>query len=355
MIELYHCKPRKAFSYLSDALDAGCVPMLKGSPGIGKSALYRKYCRQNNLHMIDHRLSTSAPEDMTGLPEFKDTPYGRRATFVPFDLFPLEGQPLPEGKDGWVVFLDEFNSATKMVQAAAYKIILDYMVGQLHLHEKVRLGTAGNLMTDRAITNSLSTAMQSRLIHIVMEHDFDQWLLDVALPEKYDERIIAFLSYNHSVIGGDTADALMDFKPDHQEETFACPRTWEFMDRMIRGKEVTDEKTGLYAGTISSTWAAAFVQFCRIYGSLITIKEVLADPTGCTIEFDPERRWAVTSHLMNKVTEENFSSVATYMSRTDLSSRILFFRGMVRQQPTLRQHPAYIRALVELAEYLKED
>ena len=52
----------------------------------------------------------------TGLPHFtKDG----KAEFMPFNIFPLENTPLPKDKDGWLLFLDEFNSATKMVQAAA--------------------------------------------------------------------------------------------------------------------------------------------------------------------------------------------------------------------------------------------
>lgn len=39
--------------------------------------------------------------------------------FMPFNIFPLENTPLPKGKNGWLLFLDEFNSAPKDVQAAA--------------------------------------------------------------------------------------------------------------------------------------------------------------------------------------------------------------------------------------------
>lgn len=217
--DLYRVTPRTAKKFLLKCLYAGLAPFLQSSPGMGKSSIMRAIAAELNLKLIDHRLSTSAPEDMSGLPQFVDG----MARFAPFaELFPVKGTPLPmnpkTGKlyDGWLIFLDEFNSATKLVQAAAYKLVLDRQVGQHDLHECTMLAMAGNLSTDRALVNPLGTAMQSRVIHIEMKVDFDEWLMDVALPQKYDQRVIAYLSQHPG--------KLMDFRPEHQEKTFCCPR-----------------------------------------------------------------------------------------------------------------------------------
>ncbi|MEY3189127.1 MAG: hypothetical protein RIT41_1662, partial [Bacteroidota bacterium] len=101
--------------------------------------------------------------------------------------------------------------------------------------------------TDRAIVNNLSTAMQSRLIHFVMEVSFTEWLEDVAIKDNYDSRLIAFLSMYPKY--------LMDFRPDHQEKTFCCPRTWEFMNKLIMDEEIVDEDAPLFAGTIKENLA----------------------------------------------------------------------------------------------------
>lgn len=92
------------------------------------------------------------------------------------------------------------------------------MVGQYKLHPKCFVVAAGNLSTDKAIVNNLSTAMQSRLVHIEMVTNFDDWFKDVALKFNYDERIIAFLHMN--------TNKLLDFDPDHQDKTFCCPRKY---------------------------------------------------------------------------------------------------------------------------------
>lgn len=345
----YRATPRLAREYVVDALEAGLVPILEGSPGVGKSSIIHDVCKTFNLHMIDHRVSTSAPEDFTGLPEFYTNEQGeRRAHFVPFgDIFPLENDPVPEGKDGWMLFLDEYRSGTKMVQAATYKTILDRMTGQKKLHERCVITAASNLITDRAIVNTMSTAMQSRLVWIELELSFDEWLMDVALKQKWDERIVAYLNFDN--------DKLFDFRPDHDDKTFCCPRTWEFMNKLIRNKEVTDRKTGLYAGTITSGVAAEFVQFCKIFKELITIRGVLADPENADVPADAQRKWAVISHLIGKVDEKNFGDICTYINRFDLSFRLLFFRAVLVQHPKLRQHPDFAKALSTLARYLNED
>jgi hypothetical protein len=343
--EIYRCTPRQARGMIIDCIQAGLVPFVQSSPGMGKSAIMKSIANQFNLHLIDHRLSTSAPEDLSGLPEFYTDAHGvRRARFVPFDMFPVQGTPVPDGKDGWMLFLDEMNSGTKMVQAASYKITLDKMIGQLPLHERVAITAAGNLSTDRAIVTALSTAMQSRVIHIEMLINFREWLEDVALVEDYDERVIAYLSYK--------PDHLMDFRPDHQEKTFACPRTWEFMNRLIHNKEVLDEKTPLYAGTLTSGIAVDFVQFTKVHNTIVSVKDVEKDPSGCPVPRDSPSKWMTITHLSKYITEKNLGALCTYANRMGIEFRILFFRTMMVRHPELRHKPEYAKAMSDLTQHL---
>lgn len=339
---LYRCSPRQLRTFISDCLQAGLVPFVQSSPGVGKSSIMKLVAKDHGLQVIDHRLSTSAPEDLSGLPRFNEN---GQATFAPFaDLFPLAQTAVPRAKEGWMLFLDEFNSASKSVQAAAYKLILDRMVGQHHLHERCVVSAAGNLATDRAITNQLSTAMQSRVVHLELETNFEEWLYDVAFKENYDSRIIAYLSQYPS--------KLMDFRPDHNEKTFCCPRTWEFMNRLIKDKPVTEDKAALYAGTLTSGVAVDFVTFTKVYQNLVKIDQVIRDPHGTPVPTDPSTKWATISHLMEGVNDLNFDPLCTYASKFDLSFRILFFRSVMVRQPQLRQHPAFARAMSELSRYL---
>lgn len=339
---IYRCTPRQVREYIFDIFEAGLVPNVISSPGMGKSSIHRSVCKELNLHMIDHRISTSDSTDFTGVPQITPEGYARYAPF--WEIFPLEGTALPEGKDGWLIFFDEHNSAPKQVQAASYKVVLDKMIGQYKLHECVVLSMAGNLTTDRAIVNLAGTGMQSRVITLEMEINFREWLEDVALAENYDSRIVAYLSQYES--------KLMDFRPDHNEKTFCCPRTWEFMNRLVKDKEITDRKTAMYAGTITSGVAANFVAFTQVYKDLINVREILADPLRCRMPSHNDLRWATISHMMEKVDDKNFGDLSDYANRFSLDFRLLFFRSAMVRHKHLRHHPAFSNAQIELSRYL---
>lgn len=347
-INIYRSTPRQIRAYIIDCIQAGLVPFVKSSPGMGKSSIMASIAQEYGLKMIDHRLSTSSPEDMSGLPEFYAHVNGeRRARFVPFgDLFPLEGDEVPDGLNGWMLFLDEMNSAKKDMQPPAYKLLLDKMTGQKRLHENCVITAAGNLDTDKAIVNTLSTAMQSRIIHLEMELSHKEWLEDVALARRWDSRLIAYLSQYPS--------KLMDFDPktDIGENTFCCPRTWEFMNRLIQGKEVTDDKIPLYAGTITSGVAVDFVRFTTVAAHMVNISEILNDPVTARIPDDLSAKWCTITHMMEKIAPANADKLLIYVSRFPVDFRVLFFRAVIVQHPEIHATNSFRQAMVAMGQYL---
>ena len=112
--------PKQAKELITDVLLAGLVPMISGSPGSAKSSIIKQIAQEFNLELIDERLAQSDPTDYKGFPTtYADANGVKRAGYLPMDTFPLAGDPLPKGKTGWLLFLDEFNSAPISVQAAA--------------------------------------------------------------------------------------------------------------------------------------------------------------------------------------------------------------------------------------------
>ena len=340
--DFYYNNPRQVKQFIVETLQAGLVPYVKSSPGGGKSSLFRQTADDFNLELIDHRLSTSAPEDMTGLPHFKDG----KALFAPFEgLFPIEDTPLPEGKDGWLLFLDEFNACDRSIQAAAYKLVLDRMTGQKKLHPRVLIGAAGNFDTDRAITNPIGTAMQSRVIHLNMKPSYQVWLEDVAIPQDYDHRLIAFVARNPN-------EHLSNFRPDHNDDTFVCPRTLEFLNKLVKGKEVKPEKTSLYMGAVGPL-ALTFVGFCAVEKELISIDQIMQDenlnpPSGA------DAKWMTISYLSRNTDDKNFEKVSAFVGKFDLSMKVLYYRMLRHTKPELRAHPVFIERMIEIDKYLND-
>lgn len=339
------CNSRQAKNFIIRAIKAGNVPYLTSSPGMGKSSLIHEVAEEFGLKVIDHRLSTSAPEDLSGLPRFR--PDGK-AEFTPFaDLFPLEDTPVPEGYNGWLLLLDEFPSARKEVIAAAYKLVLDRMTGQKKLHPYVAIVCAGNKATDRAIVNPIGTAMQSRVVHFEMELNFDVFVEDVMVRFGWDERLVAFLHANPSKV--------MDFDPAHKNKTFCCPRTWDFINKDLKQQlpgALPDEDAVYYAGHITPGVATEFVQFTKVYNRMVRFEDVIADPKGCPLPNGNDLSWATVMYLVNQTTEENFGDVVDYVNRMEMIHKILFFRSISKRIPEVTGLPEWRQAAAALSRYL---
>ena len=204
-------KINAAASMIAKFIRAKIVVMLSGSPGIGKSHIVHQIAAEYGLKVIDLRLAQCDPTDLAGFP----TITGEKASYKPMDTFPIEGDDIPKGYNGWLLFLDELNSAAPSVQASSYKIILDRMVGNHNLHKNVAIVAAGNLETDNAIVQPMSTALQSRMAHLELVVDAKEWV-EWASSHGIDYRITSYINFK--------PDALYTFSPDHTDKTYASPR-----------------------------------------------------------------------------------------------------------------------------------
>ena len=321
MNSLYEMRPSTVSEAVEACLIARLVPFIQSSPGCGKSSIVRQIAERNNLKLIDIRLSSLEPCDLQGLPFFQNG----RAKFHPYEMFPLEDSPLPEGKDGWLLFLDEFNSASRAVQAASYRLVLDHEVGGHKLHERCVIACAGNKSSDNAIVNKLSTALLSRVVHINMEVNFEDWLNNVAIPEQYDERIIAFLNMY--------PEKLMVFDPEKDDQTFACPRTWEFANKLIKDKELKGYLPILLGGAINPDIASEFVQFAKVFKKLIRLEEIVRKDGNCPVPEDTATKWAIISYLMYKTEEKQLPAVLKYVDNFDSSFKLLIHKIFLNRFP----------------------
>ena len=340
---MYTLKPSKVRESIIECFECGLVPFVTSSPGLGKSAIIAQIADEFNLEMIDIRLSMCAPEDLMGLPMRKDN---GKATFATFEMFPTADTPLPEGKDGWILNLDEFNSAPRSVEAAAYKIALDRMAGQEKLHPACYIVAAGNLATDRAIVNQMSTAMQSRLAHIQMIVDHRDFM-NHAHSAGFDHRILGFLELMPS--------KLQDFRPDHQDRTFACPRTWEFASRLIKGKSRDQINLPLLAGTISDGVAMEFYTFLAEYDKIPKFQDVIDRPEQIPMPKEVGTKYAVISMLLDNGTKTNFPDIIKYVKRLSPEFQVIFLRGAVKRIKDIRDVREYGQALLTLTEFMDDD
>lgn len=307
------CTPSELKQYITKVLNVNLVPAVWGSPGIGKSHVIRDIANELNLWVIDLRLSQLEAVDLNGLPDRQDA----RLVWLPPAAIPLDTDRIPDGYSGWLLFLDELNSAAVDVQKAAYKLILDRMVGQYKLHPACFIAAAGNLTTDRAITYRMPTPLQSRMIHFVMETDIDDWLA-WAQKNNIDERIIGFLRYHK--------DMLYTFNPDSDNYTYACPRTWEFASRLISGEQKLEFT--LLEAVIGSAAASAFIGFVNSIKDLVPFSVIIDNPHMAPVMQSSDKTLAVLTLLLNKIDATNYKPILAYVKRYDFEHQYYFFNKL---------------------------
>lgn len=318
-------------------MQAKLVPMLVGSPGCGKSQIIRAVAKKFNLFVIDFRLAQSDPTDMLGFPNIM----GNKAGYLPMNTFPIEGDPIPEGYSGWLLFFDEFNSGTPAVQAAAYKIILDQMVGIYHIHKNVRMVCAGNLETDNAIVQPMSTAMQSRLVHLELIVDYKEFN-DHAASEGWDHRITSHINFKPG--------NLFTFKPDHSDHTYGCPRTWEFANEVLKVVEPRDpDFLPMLAGTLSEGLAREFIAFCKISDTLPKIGEIVLKPETVNVPVEASILFALTGSISHHATTDNIKPLMKYVRRLPVEFQVVCVRETIRRNKPLIKEPALQQWIAESA------
>ena len=308
-----------------DVLSAELVPMILGSPGIGKSDIIRSIGKQFNLFIIDMRLSQCDPTDLLGFP----THDGARMGYAPPKDIPLQGMDkIPDGYAGWLLFLDEFPSAPLAVQASAYKVVLDRMIGKHDIHKKCVIVCAGNGEADGGIVNRLSTPMQSRLIHLELEVDNKSWI-DWANEAQLDHRVVSYVEGR--------PDHLHQFDPNHNDKTFACPRTWEFAAKLIKGKAPTPLMQQLLVGTLSAGIGHEFFSYMNYCAELPSIEEIKKRPDDIEIPDEPALLYA-TSHMVAAYLQENNADrLMRYIKLLPLDFGVTAIRSALKRKKELLQ------------------
>lgn len=342
MNNFYRMTPKEVYENICLCIKAGLVPFIQGSPGTGKSAIVKKVAKDFNLELIDCRLSAMDSTDLNGLPTFKNG----EAVFAPYSFFPLDTHKIPEGKTGWLIFLDEMNSAPRDVQAASYKLILDRMLGMHKLHPNCAIVCAGNFQSDNAITNPISTALMNRVIHLCMRVDAEEWIEEVAIPQGYQEEIIAFI---HAY-----EEEIFNFDPEKEDEAYPTPRSWEFVNRLMKvsGSKSKLSLLPLIAGAIGVPTASKFTTFMAVYKDMITVEDLKRDPDINPPE-DNNKLWAIITHLCQKIEQEDVEHVIKFIEKCPKTFQIVFLRSISKKFPTVTRDSSVKNLLISLASYLR--
>jgi phenylpyruvate tautomerase PptA (4-oxalocrotonate tautomerase family) len=337
--------------FITNALMIREIPYIYGPPGIGKSDIVFQIGEEWNLKVLDIRLSQMLPEDLTGLPSL-DTKINK-AIYNPFDTFPMEGDDIPEGYSGWIIFLDELSSASEEVMAAIYALLLGHTVGGKKVHSKALIVAAGNRASDSAIARELPDTLITRMLPVEMKVSSSDWInWAKSIGKKGNENVISFIEKY--------PDTLMDkTKSDKREEleSFSTPRGWNKVFKFVNlhekkskkektvqkdiaglpisdktfGNKITPDIKALIYSAVSVIHGSSFIEFYDETMELPYPWEVAQSPSSTRIPNNHSGKAQLVEGLSEHykdTLDQNRESILIYMNRMDKEYAALFVESL---------------------------
>ncbi len=255
-------------SLINNNLPVKTMPsvMLWGPPGVGKSQAVRQIGDNigkntgKNVSVTDVRLLLFNPIDLRGIPTANADK--TLAIWLKPQIFQMD----PDENVINILFLDEISAAPQSVQAAAYQITLDRVVGEHKLPDNCIVIAAGNRVTDKSVAFKMPKALANRLMHIEVEGSFQSWKT-WAIENGVNDKVIGFLSFKQS--------DLMGFDTENDDLAFPTPRAWEMVSNILNSiDDDIDRMYDLIAGIIGTGAALGFRIWAKVYKDLPDIEEI---------------------------------------------------------------------------------
>jgi hypothetical protein len=262
--------------------------MIWGAPGIGKSSIVAKIAKDNDLDLVDLRLSQLSPTDLRGLPGVED---GKSKWYVP-EFMPTKG--------AGILFLDEINMAPPAMQGVAQQLILDRKIGNYTVPKNWFVWAAGNRKEDKAAVFQMPSALSNRFIHLTIDPDwksFNDW----GLSNGISEQILAFLSFRPALL----------HKIDANSPAWPSPRSWAAADNLFRAGLTIEPAVG-HVG-------AEFDAYTAIYLSLPDFQRILDGKSKDKFPEEPSKRYAIVTGLSIRIDtpERAVNSLLWLLPRVD--------------------------------------
>ena len=301
---------------LSAAVSVQQPVFLWGSPGIGKSSIVKDVAKQLGMKLIDLRLSLLDSVDLRGFPHMIDgVMHFATPSFLPRD---------PDSKG--ILFLDEMNNARPDTQSAAYQLVLDRSIGEYNLPDGWVVIAAGNRDHDGGHTHSMAAPLANRFVHFECEVNFDDWRA-WAMATGITPEIVNFISFRPALLN--------DFENANDKKAFPTPRSWDFVNRILRSNADAEVERALIAGAVGDGATAEFLAFLKIYRNLPNPDAVLMNPSKAAVPTDLATLYALCGALAARASEANFGRLLEYCERLKEEFQMLTIRDAVMRKKEL--------------------
>jgi len=287
--------------------------MLWGPPGVGKSQGVKAFAKQleeafstqqipKKVICTDVRLLLFNPVDLRGIPVADQK--RELAIWLKPAIFQMDDSPNVIN----ILFLDEISAAPLSVQASAYQMTLDRVVGEHKLPDNCIVIAAGNRVTDKSVAYKMPKALANRMTHYEIISDIDDWK-QWALPAGIDSRIIGWLSYKPA--------GLFHFNPSDDNVAFQSPRSWEMVDRYLKIFDNFENAYPAIAGSIGKGAATEFKGYIKVFDKLPNIKDIYDGKNKDKLPNDPGLLYALSAAIAShapKADLKQLKNILTYFT-----------------------------------------
>ena len=255
-------------SFIKAGIPIKNVPsvMLWGPPGVGKSQGVTQIARKieaetgKTVVVTDVRLLLFNPIDLRGIPTSNADK--TLAVWLKPKIFDMDESESVVN----ILFLDEISAAPQSVQAAAYQITLDRVVGEHRLPDNCIVIAAGNRITDKSVAYKMPKALANRLLHIEIKGSYSSWE-KWARYSGINQKVLDFLAARK--------DLLMNFDPASSDLAFPTPRTWEMVSEILNSvSDDTEKMYPLIAGLIGAGTAVVFREWDKIHNDVPSMQDI---------------------------------------------------------------------------------
>jgi hypothetical protein len=312
-----------------DMFDVNQPIMFWGSSGVGKSEAVQDWAHERGKTIYDWRISTMDPTLMQGVGV---ADINEQVT----KFFPLDR--IPKGPN-CVLFLDEITTAPPSIQALAYNITRDRVIGSTPLPKDCVIVCAGNRTTDRGVAYQMPSPLANRLSHVTVKEDIVSWR-NWATSRGIDPRIISFLTLR--------PEFLHKMEAKTSGEAWPSPRSWASCNRVLNSKLNANHQGVGIASLVGVAATKEFIKHCVEYDkSVRPVDNILNGVAKDYIETDPSKAQMVVVALVANCTDdpEILQNVISWLRHPKFNDeyRNLGLRGLEERFGTdvLQTIPAY--------------
>ena len=319
--------PSELAAYLTLAIKHNWPVLIKGKPGIGKSAIGEQAVKGTDARLLLSHPVVSDPTDYKGLPY--PTQDGL-AEFLPFgDL-----HQLITAKEKLVYFIDDLGQAPASVQAAIMQLLLARRINGHIISKHVTFIAATNRREDKAGVNGMLEPVKSRFKSIieltVSADDWTKWALNNGMPIE----LIAFIQFR--------PELLDKFEPSKDIVNSSCPRTVTSVgEQQIAGLPQAMEYE-VFKGAAGEAFAIEYRNFLKVYRELPSLDEIVLNPDSAPVFHEPGVQYALSAALANKMNDQNIGAIITYLEKMPAEVGVACMKTAVTRKRMLTKTKPFI-------------